>query len=163
MDPLWANNRITPGGLSRNYWDEIRYGAWQNSRFKTAWLAGVLLLTHLLGWWDSVTAWIAISDFLRDKFITAGVPAERIFTLRHFWKPQRSGTEQSDGGHYLYLGRLIEEKGILSLLDAWEDLGAPGRQGNTASSDCRWRTPSLTRSCPRGTNEIGQFCGRVKG
>jgi glycosyltransferase involved in cell wall biosynthesis len=127
---LWAGNRIAAGGLSRNYWQEIRHGAWQHSRSKTAWLAFVLSLSHALGWWRSVKTWIAISDFMRDKFISAGVRAEDIFTLRHFWKPRTQDSEIRDGTHYLYLGRLTEAKGILVLLNAWEILE---REAGTAA------------------------------
>ena len=119
---LWADNRVATGGLSGNYWQEIRHGAWQDSRLKTAWFALILSLMRTLGWWKSVKAWIAISDFVRDKFIAAGIPAENVFTLRHFWKPQPQVPKPSDGTHYLYLGRLTEAKGILVLLDAWEIL-----------------------------------------
>ena len=85
---LWANNHIAAGGLRRNYWEEIRHGAWQNSRLKTAWFALILSLMHARGCWESVKAWIAISDFVRNKFIAAGIPPENIFTLRYFWKPE---------------------------------------------------------------------------
>jgi glycosyltransferase involved in cell wall biosynthesis len=127
---LWADNRIAAGGLSRNYWQEIRNGAWQHSRSKTAWLAFVLSLSHTLGWWRNVKTWIAISDFMRDKFISAGVPAKMIFTLRHFWKPRTRDSEVCEGTHYLYLGRLTEAKGLLILLDAWEILE---REAGTAA------------------------------
>jgi glycosyltransferase involved in cell wall biosynthesis len=118
---LWACNRVALGGLCKNYWEEIRCAAWQNSRIKTAWLAFVLLLGHQRGWWRSVGAWIAISDFMREKFISAGVPAEKIFTLRHFWRP-KPDSSPSNGKYYLFLGRLTEAKGINVLLDAWEIL-----------------------------------------
>src|SRR5437867_3050021 len=81
---LWARNRMITAGLSGSYWEEVRYGAWRNSRVKTAWLALVLYVSRALGWWDSVKAWIAVSQFMRDTFISAGIPAERIFTLRNF-------------------------------------------------------------------------------
>jgi glycosyltransferase involved in cell wall biosynthesis len=118
---LWAGDRLATGGPSKNYWQEIRHGAWQNSHRKTAWLAFVLLLSHALGWWRSISAWIAISDFMRQKFISAGVPPEKIFTLRHFWRP--TSEEYADyGQHYLFLGRLTEAKGVDVLLDAWQIL-----------------------------------------
>jgi glycosyltransferase involved in cell wall biosynthesis len=119
---LWADNRIAAGGLSKNYWQEIRYGAWRGSRPKTAWLALVLSLSQTLGWWRNIKTWIAISDFMRNKFISAGVPAKDIFTLRHFCKPRVNNVEPAGDSHYLYLGRLIEAKGISVLLDAWEIL-----------------------------------------
>lgn len=118
---LWADGHLVPDGLRGNYWPEIRAGAWQDSRVKTAWFAFVLSLSWRLGWWRSIKAWIAISDFMREKFIAAGVPAEDIFTLRHFWSPRAEGFPE-EGQHYLFLGRLNEAKGIEVLLRAWEIL-----------------------------------------
>jgi glycosyltransferase involved in cell wall biosynthesis len=119
---LWVDSRVAIGGLSGNYWEEIRYGAWQNSRVKTAWLAFILSLSRALGWWESVKAWIAVSDFMREKFISAGIPAESVFTLRNFRTPRPEINDSSETSHYLFLGRLIEAKGILVLLKAWEIL-----------------------------------------
>jgi glycosyltransferase involved in cell wall biosynthesis len=116
---LWADGKLAPEGLAKNYWPEIRAAAWQNSRIRTAWFAFVLRLGHSLGWWRGVKAWIAISEFMRERFIEAGVPAENIFALRHFWRPQADAAP-GDGAHYLFLGRLTEEKGIRTLLAAWE-------------------------------------------
>jgi len=104
----------------RTYWREIRSGAWQNSRVKTAWYAAVLTLTRTLGWFRAVKAWIAVSDFMRDKFISAGVPAEDIFTLRHFWHPLADSAPGRDDGYYVFMGRLVEMKGIKVLLEAWD-------------------------------------------
>ena len=118
---LWAGNRLAPGGLSRDYRTEIRYGAWQDSRLKTAWFALTLSIMHALRWWDSVRVWIAVSDFVRQQFITAGIPERKIFSLHYFWKPEPR-QPISEGMHYLFLGRLIQPKGILVLLDAWEIL-----------------------------------------
>ena len=117
---LWSDNRITPDGLSGNCWPEIKRGTWQDSRVKTAWLAFVLTMSRTCGWWKSVKAWIAVSKFMRDKFISAGIPAESIFALRHFWRPRQNVESGVNRSHYLYLGRLIEAKGIRALLEAWE-------------------------------------------
>ena len=42
---LWAGGQLEPAGLSRNFWPEVRHGAWQESRVKTAWL---LLRAHAI-------------------------------------------------------------------------------------------------------------------
>jgi glycosyltransferase involved in cell wall biosynthesis len=99
----------------------VWHGAWQDSRLKSAWFAFVLTLGHHLGWWRNVRAWIAISEFMRGKFIEAGLPSEKIFTLRHFWRPQVASAPV-EGRHFLYLGRLAEAKGVKVLLEAWEIL-----------------------------------------
>lgn len=116
----WAGQHLAPEGLRGNYWPEILAGSWQNSRVKTTIFATVLRRLRSSGWLDSVKAWVAISDFMRDRFIEAGIPAERVFTLRHSWdllNEQASIFE--DNGYFLYLGRLSTEKGIPILLEAW--------------------------------------------
>jgi len=108
------------GHWSKMVIHEIRLGAWQNSRIKTAWFATVLTIAHGLRWFDAVTAWIAVSDFMRDQFIRAGVPSERIFTLRHFWRPVADLSRTTDENYYLFMGRLVEMKGVLVILDVWD-------------------------------------------
>ncbi|MEQ1850406.1 MAG: glycosyltransferase family 4 protein [Chthoniobacteraceae bacterium] len=116
---LWAGDKVATGGLRRNFWKEIRHGSWQDSVAKTAWLAFVLTLMHQLGWFKAVKAWVAISDFMREKFIEAGVPRDDVFTVRHSWRPMEAPPQPRDGGYYLFLGRLIPAKGIRVLFDAW--------------------------------------------
>lgn len=119
---LTAADRLALGGLSLNYWQEIRNGAWQNSILKTAWFAGVLWLTHFQGYWRKVKAWIAISEFVRQTFISAGIPEKDVFTLPHYFRPDPEIQHPENGEHYLFLGRLVDAKGINVLLDAWEIL-----------------------------------------
>lgn len=119
---LWANDRIAPAGLEKNFLPEILAGSWQNSRLRTAVLAAILSGMHAAGMFRRITAWIAISDFLRDKFIQAGIPAEKVFTLRHAWTPMPECLPTEDAGHYLYLGRLITAKGVRVLFEAWDRL-----------------------------------------
>lgn len=121
---LWAGNEVATGGLRKNFWQEIRHGAWQGSVLKTAWFAFVLKLMHRLRWFRSVKAWVAISDFMRDKFIEAGVPAADIFTVRHAWQPMEAPPPPQDRGYWLFLGRLIPAKGIAVLFDAWKIIRA---------------------------------------
>jgi glycosyltransferase involved in cell wall biosynthesis len=105
---------------SRMYLKEISRGSWQNSRVKTAWFATVLTIAHHLRWFDAITAWIAVSDFMRDQFIRIGVPSGKIFTLRHFWRPAADLSSTTDEDYYLFIGRLVELKGILVLVDVWD-------------------------------------------
>jgi glycosyltransferase involved in cell wall biosynthesis len=105
---------------SQMYLKEIARGSWQNSRINTAWFATVLTIAHWLRWFDAITAWIAVSDFMRDQFIRAGVSADKIFTLRHFWRPVADASHTTDEDYYLFIGRLVELKGILVLLDVWD-------------------------------------------
>ena len=120
---LWANGKIRPSGLKKNFLPEIIHGSWQDSRVKTLWYALIIMGLHLLGSWRRISQWIAISDFMKETFVTAGVPENRISVVRHSWKIRQSRLEReqfNDSMPFVYLGRLSEQKGIRVLLKAWE-------------------------------------------
>jgi len=108
---------LLPGGI----WKEVVAGGWQESRLKSLILGTSLAKLRRSGWLDSIHAWVGISDFVRDRFVEAGVPSERAFSLRHSWDitPRSPAVGAGDDGSFLFLGRLVEEKGIRVLLDAW--------------------------------------------
>lgn len=116
---LCIDGHTTEEPLHGNYWGEVRCGAWQNSVLKSAVFALALILLHRSGWLNSVKAWVCVSDFVRDKFIKAGLPRERVHGLRHAWEPMSEPPQGEDGGYYLFLGRLVEEKGVEMLLQTW--------------------------------------------
>lgn len=119
---MWVNGEINRSALEGNMWPEVIGGAWEGSRLKTAVLATMLRRLLASGWLDSVTRWVAISDFMRERFLEAGVPGDKVVTLRHCWRsmPEAPAVRRQD--YYLFLGRLVTEKGIGTLIDAWEIL-----------------------------------------
>jgi len=122
---LFVNGKVCPDGLYGRDLAEVRAGAWQGSVLKSAVFATMLRFLRRSGWLRSVKAWIAISDFMRDRIVQAGlVDPAKIHTLRHSWDAMPSAPRTEDAGYYLFLGRLVPEKGIATLLDAWDGLRA---------------------------------------
>lgn len=119
---LWFGDRNHPAALSGKMLPEVVNGSWEGSRLKTALLAYHLKSTLRRGLLSKVDHWLAISEFMRMKFIEAGVPEERITLLRHCWKPKVIENPQVEGNSYLFLGRLVKEKGVSQLIDAWRIL-----------------------------------------
>jgi len=118
---LFVNRRLTPQALHGNIWPEVWQGAWQGSVLKSLLMA--LALRRLLksGWLDQVKVWLCISEFMRDQFVEAGIAKERTFVLKHPSVSEVSHEHASeDQPSYLFLGRLVEEKGIHVLLQAWQ-------------------------------------------
>jgi glycosyltransferase involved in cell wall biosynthesis len=119
---LFVKGRIRTEPLHGHYWREIMCGTWQNSVIKTAVLALAFKRLIRSGWLDSVKAWICVSEFMCDKFVEAGVSPERVFALRHSWDKMENPPVAEDGGYYLFLGRLVDVKGVGVLLQAWQKL-----------------------------------------
>ena len=117
---LWNGRRVTAESLRGRYGAEIRAGTWQGSRLKTLLFSLLLKRLHAGDDLQAVRHWVAISDFMRDKFIDAGIPAERITTLRHSWDALPEPPPPQDEGYYLFLARLVEEKGLRPALQAWD-------------------------------------------
>ena len=119
---LWIGDRVAEESLQGSYGAEVKAGAWQNSQVKSAVMAMVLKNLHRQGWLEGVSHWVGISDFMKEKFVEAGIKREKISALRHAWEASPKEPEFNDEGYYLFLGRLVPEKGIRSLLEAWQVL-----------------------------------------
>jgi glycosyltransferase involved in cell wall biosynthesis len=120
---LQVKGKLMPDALYGSYWKEVCSGAWQDSIAKSALFAVMLKALHRSGWLKSVKAWVAVSDFMREKLVSTGaLPAARVHTLRHAWNAMPQPPVIEDAGYYLFIGRLAETKGVIPLLDAWDEL-----------------------------------------
>jgi glycosyltransferase involved in cell wall biosynthesis len=67
-----------------------------------------------------VDAFIALTEFSRDKMIEGGLSAEKVFVKPNFVSDP--GDAEGGRGHYaLFVGRLSGEKGIATLLAGWKE------------------------------------------
>ncbi|MDT8069964.1 MAG: glycosyltransferase [Terriglobia bacterium] len=118
------NGKICEDCLGKTMaWPGILHGCYRKSRAATTGVAGMIATHRLLGTWtNKVNAYLVVSEFMRRKFATAGLPPEKIFLKPNF-APDR-GAGEGHGGYALFVGRLEPEKGITTLLAAWEQLGS---------------------------------------
>lgn len=72
-------------------------------------------------WQTRVDKYIALTEFARQKYIEGGLPADKILIKPNFVYPD-PGAGSGGGGYALFVGRLSPEKGIDTLLAAWEHL-----------------------------------------
>lgn len=125
---LWVNGKVQDSALRGNPWPEIVHGAWEGSRVKTALLAFYLKRLRRSEDFNAITCWVTVSDFMRTKFVEAGIPESKVVALRHCWHPHPTHRASAERDYYLFLGRLVQEKGIEVLLEAWSEL--QGRLGS---------------------------------
>jgi glycosyltransferase involved in cell wall biosynthesis len=99
-------------------WKEAWHGSW-HGRLPTTLLALGYSRLRRRGDFESVRAWIPVSDAMKRIFERAGWYPERLHTLRHSWHAESSPVPARDEGYFLFLGRMIEEKGVRFLVDLW--------------------------------------------
>jgi len=103
-------------------WPGIIHGCYRKSRVQTAVVAGMLMAHRLLRTWqERVDAYIAATEFFRQRYIAAGLPSEKIFLKPHFLNAD-PGMKHRLGNYALFIGRLAPEKGVTTLLNAWKTL-----------------------------------------
>ncbi len=119
---MWFGGECRDDALRGNPWAEVVGRAWKDSFLKTGLLTFYLQRFIKGDSFNIVKKWIAVSDFMRGKFIEAGLPEEKVVTLRHCWNTQSVGESIEDHGYYLFLGRLVPEKGVKVIIKAWDIL-----------------------------------------
>src|SRR5690606_34807992 len=72
-------------------------------------------------WSTAVDRYIALSEFSKNKFIEGGLAAEKIAVKPNFIDPVPDYRARK-GNFALFVGRLVPEKGILTLLKAWVNI-----------------------------------------
>ncbi|HEV7814425.1 MAG TPA: glycosyltransferase [Janthinobacterium sp.] len=110
------NGALCHDCLGKLPWRAIGRRCYRNSMPQSAILGGVLSLHRLIGSYrNRVTLYIALSAFARDRFIQAGLPAERLRIKPNFVEADGQIPESGRSGG-LFVGRLTLDKGIASLL-----------------------------------------------
>jgi glycosyltransferase involved in cell wall biosynthesis len=103
----------------------VRHACYRDSHATTA--AVALMLTthrHLHTWDRDVTAFIALAEFTRRKFVANGLPEHKVFVKPNFVAPD-PGVGSGDGDYVLFAGRLSPEKRVSTVLSAWTLLPKP--------------------------------------
>jgi glycosyltransferase involved in cell wall biosynthesis len=119
------NNQVCEECVDRSLWRSVRHACYHDSRSATAVVAAMLTVHRLSGTWNrAVDHFIATSEFSREKFVTSGLPRERISVKPNFVYPD-PGAGDGARNNAVYVGRLSPEKGVRTLLAAWERLPSP--------------------------------------
>jgi glycosyltransferase involved in cell wall biosynthesis len=119
---FFRDGKLCEECVEQSLWRGVYHGCYRNSRPATASVALMLALHRRWGTWNNlVTCYITLSEFARNKFIAAGLPAEKIVVKPNFVNLD-PGEREGPGEYALFIGRLSPEKGLPTLVQAWERL-----------------------------------------
>ena len=99
----------------------LRHNCYRGSRLATVPLAANIALHRFRGTWErDVEAFIALSEFQRDRFIEAGLADDRVQVKPNFYPGNPATIPWSDrADRVVFAGRLSAEKGVKTLLQTW--------------------------------------------
>jgi glycosyltransferase involved in cell wall biosynthesis len=147
---LLREGRVCEACVGRLPWRGVAYRCYRDSILASATLAGSLALHRGIRSFEAVDRFLAVSPFVKAKHVEAGISADRILVKPNFAWPVDRRVDPGDA--FVYLGRLAPEKGVRTLLRAWE-LGAPGRLLVVGDGP---EAAELRRSAPARVEFLGQ-------
>ena len=118
---LYRDGHVCEDCLKKNLpIDAVIHACYRGSRLGSLTQALNILVHNSIGTFTKVVdAYICMTEFARRKAIEGGLPAERIFVKPHFISPD-PGVGDGAGNFVLFVARLSAEKGIRTLLRAWQ-------------------------------------------
>jgi glycosyltransferase involved in cell wall biosynthesis len=117
---MFRDGRPCETCLDRSSMSAIKHACYRDSRLASIPIAASLQIHRSLGTWNhGVAAFIALSNFAKNKLASAGLPKERIHVKPNFVTRPHDNGQDRRYDYYLFMGRLSAEKGIDLLLDAW--------------------------------------------
>ena len=123
--PMRAGRVCTECLDRRSVLPSLRYGCYRGSRVATAPIAASVALHRALGTWiGQVDAFLALSEFQRLRMVEAGLPAGKVHVKPSFFSGDPAVVPWLDREAYIvFSGRLTAEKGVVSLIRAWQAWG----------------------------------------
>jgi glycosyltransferase involved in cell wall biosynthesis len=129
-------------------WPAVHHKCYRGSTSASAAVAAMLAFHRQIGTWHrTVSRFITLTEFARNKFAESGIPRHKIAVKPNFLAHD-PGIGSGGGGYALFVGRLTPEKGIGTLLEAWK-LMPPGMKLRiVGDGPLRGHLSELTRTNP---------------
>lgn len=106
-----------------NYLHAVAHKCYRDSYLLSGLYAFTLGVNRFAGVMDKISAFICLNEFYRAKFLEAGVSPEKLFVRPNAVDAVKMPGSTSEKQPYaLYFGRLSPEKGLRTLLRAFEEV-----------------------------------------
>jgi glycosyltransferase involved in cell wall biosynthesis len=107
-----------------NHLHGIIHRCYKDSYLLSTLYSATLGINRQAGLLDKIDAYICLTGFFKKKILEVGIPEEKIYLRPNFIDapPFDANSDQQGNGYALYLGRLSNEKGIRTLIHAFEKL-----------------------------------------
>lgn len=141
---LYRNGKICEDCLHKTVkYPGVMHGCYRGSRLSSGAVAAMTAVHTLRGTWRrDVDLYISLTEFSRKKFIEAGFAPEKIIVKSNFVYPD-PGAGDGGGEYVVFAGRFTREKGIETLLAAWERVKRPGKLKIVGEGPLAWKVEKI--------------------
>lgn len=151
---LFRDGRPCEDCVGTHPWRGVVHRCYRGSAAASAVAATTIAANRAVSRWDDVAVFLAPSDFARQRIVAGGVDEEQIVVSPLFaHDPGARYAPPSGSRRVLYVGRLAPEKGLPTLLEAWDRARPAGLTldlvGGGPLED------ELVASCPPGVRLLG--------
>lgn len=123
--PMRSGKICTECIVKKSVLPSVRYGCYRESRIATMPLAANVAINRYIGTWrDQVDAFISLSDFQKELMACGGLPISKLHVKPNFYAGNPKVVPFSQRSNFVvFVGRLGEEKGVRTLVEAWRQWG----------------------------------------
>lgn len=122
---LMRDGRPCEDCIGRSALSAVQHACYRQSSAATAIVATMLAIHRARGTYaNAVDRYVALTAFAKQRFIRGGLPADRI-VVRPNCLMDNPGIGDGSGDYALYVGRLSAEKGVRTLIAAWDGMELP--------------------------------------
>jgi glycosyltransferase involved in cell wall biosynthesis len=119
---FFANGDICERCIHGNFFHTISQRCYKESYQLSSLYAASVALFRMMGAIRKVDAYLFLTPFAQKKFVEAGVPAERTYITPNYIDASKVKPSTEVGSYAAFLGRIAQEKGLWTLLRAFEML-----------------------------------------
>jgi glycosyltransferase involved in cell wall biosynthesis len=155
---FFRDGKVCEDCVDHGLFRSVRHGCYRNSRAQTAGVALMLMWhRHMKTYAELVDRAVAATEFSRKKFVAAGFNAKKIVVKPNFMD-EDPGARERIGDYAVFAGRLSQEKGVGTILEAWERV--PRNCALKIVGDGPLRPSLEAQAAERGLSCV-TFCGRL--
>lgn len=121
---LLYNGQLFTDSLNQAFpWKAILNKVYRSSIAQTFWLSFVVWFHKRIGTWKKIDSYVCLTPFAVDLFQQSnfGIPKNQFTVKPNFTAISKELQTVDREKHFLFIGRLSEEKGLTVLLDAFKD------------------------------------------
>jgi len=119
---FYINDRICERCKNGAFWHAVRYRCFRESYLLSGLYATAISVNRLAGVFKKVDAFLCTTEFNKQKLMEAGVEEKRIFIKPNYLDISNIEPSYGNGDYIIFLGRLSPEKGLWTLIRAFERL-----------------------------------------